>query len=79
MNAAELIEVAKLQSVWISNFKKTLASTSISKVLVNWFENTLQHSSTDTRRNPSYRPLLANGHSMYYQEGCTTERYKKRV
>jgi hypothetical protein len=67
MNAAELIEATRLQSVWISNFKRTSASTSISKVLVNWFENTLQHSSTDTRRNPSYRPLLANGHSMYYQ------------
>ncbi len=79
MNAAELIEVARLQSVWISNFKRTLASTSISKVLVNWFENTLQHSLTDTRINPSYHPLLANGHSMYYQEGCTTEHYKKRV
>ncbi len=30
MNVAELIEGARLQSVWISNFKITLASTSIS-------------------------------------------------
>ncbi len=35
INVAELIEAARLQSVWISNFKRISASTSISKVLVN--------------------------------------------
>ncbi len=32
----------------------------------------------DTRMNPSYRPALDNGFSMYYQEACTTKSYKKK-
>ncbi len=35
MNAADLIEATRLQSLWISNFKRTLANTTISKVLAN--------------------------------------------
>ncbi len=68
MNAADLIEATLLQSLWISNFKKSSADTTISKVLVRWFENTLHHSTKETKTNPSYRPALANGHIMYYQE-----------
>ncbi len=79
MNAADLIEATLLQSSWISNFKKSLADTSISKVLARWFENTLHHSTKETRTNPSYRPSLANGHSMYYQEFCTIKSYKKKI
>jgi hypothetical protein len=56
-----------------------LANTTISKVLANWFKNTLHHSTKETRMNPSYRPALANGHNMYYQEACTTDSYKKRI
>ncbi len=33
----------------------------------------------ETRTNPSYRPALANSHSMYYQEFCTIESYKKII
>jgi hypothetical protein len=67
MNAADLIKATLLQSlVWISNFKKSLADTTISKVLARWFENTLHHSTKETRTNPSYHPALANSHSMYY-------------
>jgi hypothetical protein len=51
----------------------------MSKVLANWFENTLHHSTKETRTNPSYRPALANGHDMYYQEAYTTNSYKKRI
>jgi hypothetical protein len=66
LNAADLIEATRFQSLWISNFKRTLANTTISKVLANWFENTLHHSTKQSRTNPSYRPALANGHDMYY-------------
>jgi hypothetical protein len=79
MNAADLIEATQLQSLWISNFKRTLANRTISKVLANWFENTLHHSTKKMRTNPSYHPALANGHDMYYQEACTTDSYKKRT
>jgi hypothetical protein len=53
MNVADLIEATRLQSLWISNFKRTLANTTISKVLANWFKNTLHHSTKETRTNPS--------------------------
>jgi hypothetical protein len=78
MNAAGLINTTRLQSLWISNFKRTLVNTTISKVFANWLEHTLHHSKKDTRMNPSYRPALANGFSMYYQEACTTNSYKKK-
>jgi hypothetical protein len=79
MNAADLIEATLLQSLWISNFKKSLADTTISKVLARWFKNTLHHSTKETRTNPSYCPALANSHSMYYQEFCTIESYMKKI
>jgi hypothetical protein len=53
MNAIDLIEAMQLQSLWISKFKRTLANTTISKVLANWFKNTLHHSTKETRTNPS--------------------------
>jgi hypothetical protein len=65
MNAAYLIEATQLQSLWVSNFKKTSANTTISKALANWFKNTLHHSTKETRTNPSYSPALANSHDMY--------------
>ncbi len=74
-----MIEATQLQSLWISNFKRTSANTTISKVLANWFENTLHHSTKETRTNPSYHTAFANGHDMYYQEACTTNSYKKRI
>ncbi len=50
MNAADLIEATRLQSLWISNFKRTLANTTISKVPANWFENTLHYSTKKQER-----------------------------
>ncbi len=79
MNAADLIEATLLQSLWISNFKKSLADMTISKVLARWFKNTFPHSTKKTRTNPSYCPALANGHSMYYQEFFTIKSYKKKI
>jgi hypothetical protein len=78
MNAPDLVEETVLQSLWISNFKKSLADTTISKVIARWFENTLIYSTKETRTNPSYRPALANGQDMYYQEFCTIKSYKKK-
>jgi hypothetical protein len=79
MTAADLINATRCQSLWISNFKRTLANTTISKVLANWLEQTLHHSTKDTRMNPSHHPALDNGFSMYYQEACTTKSYKKKI
>ncbi len=79
MNAVDLIEATGSQSLWISNYKRTLANTTISKVLAYWFKNTLHHSTKETRTNLSYHPALANGRDMYYQEACTTDSYKKRI
>jgi hypothetical protein len=77
IKAADLIEATLLQSLWISNFKKSLADKTISKVLARWYKNTFHHSMKETKTNPSYRSALANGHSMYYQEFCTIKSYKK--
>ncbi len=78
MTVADLINATRCQSLWISNFKRTLANTTISKVLANWLEQMLHHSMKDTRMNSSYHPALVNSFNMYYQEACTTERYKKK-
>jgi hypothetical protein len=79
MTAADLINATQCQSFWISNFKRTLVNMTKSKVLANWLEQTLHHSTKDTRMNPSYHPALDNGFSMYYQEACTTKSYKKKI
>jgi hypothetical protein len=49
MTAADLIDATQCQSLWISNYKRTLANTTISKVLANWLEQTLHHSTKDMR------------------------------
>jgi hypothetical protein len=79
LKAADLIEATLLQSLWISNLMKSLADTTISKVLARWFKNTLHHSTKETITNPSYHPALANGHSMYYQNFCTIKSYKNKI
>ncbi len=79
MTAADLIDATQCQSLWISNFKRTLVNMTITKVLANWLEQTLHHSTKDSRMNPSYHPALDNGFSMYYQEACTTKSYKKKI
>ncbi len=79
MTVADLIDATRCQSLWISNFKRTLANTTISKVLANWLEQLSHHSTKDMRMNPSYHPALDNNFSMYYQEACTTKSYKKKI
>jgi hypothetical protein len=51
----------------------------ISKVLARWLKTTLLHTTKETRTNPKYRPALAKGHTMYYQEACTVKNYKKKI
>ena len=79
MDANELIKATRLQSLWISNFKKSSATMTISKVLARWLETTLLHTTKETRTNPKYHPALAKGHTMHYQEACTVENYKKKI
>jgi hypothetical protein len=76
MDANTLIKATRLQSLWISNFKKSLATTTISKVLARWLETTLLHTTKETKLNPKYHPALGKGHDMYYQEACTVKNYK---
>jgi hypothetical protein len=79
LDANKLIEATQLQSLWISNFKKSPATTTISKVLARWLETTIQHSTKDTRSNPKYCPSLdKEGHSMHYQEACSVKNYNKK-
>jgi hypothetical protein len=75
MDAKELIDATRLQSLWISNFKKSSATTTISKVLARWLETILLHTTKETRWNPKYRLAL----DMYYQEACTVKNYKKKI
>jgi hypothetical protein len=80
LDASKLIEATRIQSVWISNFKKSSATTTISKVLAIWLESTLNHSTKETRSNPNYRPALGkNGHNMKYQEGVSVLTYKSKI
>ncbi len=78
MDANKLIKATRLKSLWISNFKKSSATTFISKVLARWLETTLLHTTKETRLNPKYCPALGKGHDMYYQEACTVGNYKKK-
>ncbi len=78
MDANKLIKATRLQSLWISNFKKSSATTTISKVLARWLKTTLLHTTKETRLNPKYHQALGKGHDMYYQEACTLENYKKK-
>jgi hypothetical protein len=79
MDANKLIEATRLQSLWISSFKKSLATMTVSKVLARWLETTLLHTTKETRLNAKYRPALGKGHDMYYQEACTVKNYKKKI
>ncbi len=47
-DAGKLIEGAKLQSLWISNFKLNSATTTLSKNVVKLLQTTLQHSTKET-------------------------------
>ena len=77
--AADLIQATKLQSQWISNFKISFARTLVSKVLAQWLQDTIIHSSKDTRGKPSYRPALVKAYDMSYQDFCTLAAFKKRT
>ena len=57
-DAGKLIEGAKLQSSWISNFKMSSARTTLSKNIANWVKTIQLHSTGQTRNNPKYRPNI---------------------
>ena len=58
LNAEKLIGAAKMHSEWISNFKLTSATRTLSKNIAQWLETTLNHSTKQTRNNPNYRPQV---------------------
>jgi hypothetical protein len=57
-DAGKLIEAARMHSEWISNFKLTSATKTLSKNIAQWLETTLNHSTKDTRNNRNYRPKV---------------------
>ena len=57
-DAGKLIDAAKMHSQWISNFKLTSATKSLSKNIAQWLDTTLNHSTKDTRKNQNYRPQV---------------------
>jgi len=57
-NAGKLIEGAKLQSSWISNFKKSLERTTLSKNIANWGKTIQLHSTGQTENDPKYCPKI---------------------
>jgi hypothetical protein len=57
-DAGKLIDAAKMHSQWISNFKLTSATKSLSKNIAQWLDTTLNHSTKDTRKNQNYRPKV---------------------
>ena len=64
-DAGKLIEAARMHSEWISNFKLTSATKTLSKNIAQWLETTLNHSTKDTRNNRNYRPKVdAEGASV---------------
>jgi len=53
-DATTIINGAIYQSSWISNFKRSSATTTLSKNISKWLETTLQHSTKDTRNCSRY-------------------------
>ena len=56
--AGKLIDAARMYSEWISNFKLTSATTTLSKNIATWFRTTLNETKKDTRNNRNYRPKV---------------------
>ena len=57
-DAGKLIEAARMHSEWISNFKLTSATKSLSKNIAQWLDTTLNHSTKDTQNNRNYCPKV---------------------
>ena len=57
-DATKLIEAAKMYSGWISKFKLASATRTLSNNIARWLEQTLTHSTKETRNNPNYRPKV---------------------
>ena len=57
-DAGKLIEAARMYSEWISNFKLASATRTLSNNIARWLEQTLTHSTKETRNNPNYRPKV---------------------
>ncbi len=88
MDANKLIKATRLQSLLMSNFKKSLATTTISKVLARWLKTTLLHTTKETRLNQKYHPALGkrpryilsgNLYSQKLQEKNSSIRRKRQT
>jgi len=78
-DATTFITGAIYQSTWISNFKRSSATTTLSKNLSKWLETTQQHSTKHTRNCSGYRPLLGEGHDMLLQKETSVSTFKTAI
>jgi hypothetical protein len=80
-NAGNLIEGAKLQSVWISRFKLNSARVTLSKNNANWLKRIQTHSTGHTRNNPKYCPDISSRDAsvVVHQTDTKVLAFKKAV
>jgi hypothetical protein len=78
-DATTFINGAIYQSTWISNFKRSSATTSLSKNLSKWLDTTLQHSKKDTRNCSGYQPMVTRGHDIIPQKDTTVNKFKADI
>jgi len=78
-DATTFINGAIYQSTWISNFKRSSATTTLSKNISKWLETLLQHSTKDTRHCSRYRPMLTRGHDIIPQKDTTVNKFKAAI
>ena len=78
-DATTFINGAIYQSTWISNFKRSSATITLSKNISKWLETTLQHSTKYTRNCSGYQPMLTRGHIIIPQKGTTVNKFKADI
>ena len=78
-DATTFINGAIYQSSWISNFKRSSATTTLSKNISKWLETTQQHSTKDTRNCSRYRPVLTEGHDIILQKDTSVNKFKTDI
>ena len=78
-DATTFINGAIYQSAWISNLKRSSATTTLSKNISKWLETLLQHSTKDTRHCSRYQPMFTRGHDIIPQKVTTVNKFKAAI
>ena len=78
-DATASINGAIYQSTWISNFKRSSATTTLLKNISKWLETTLQHSTKGTLNCSRYRPMVTRGHDVTPQKNTTVNKFRTDI